>query len=159
MAGVINLDRISGAQLFSLKHSAALENGNVCNLGAIVAGEREVYDVATPATATLASAQVILVASPEVMYDETKLITDFTIPAGTISRGVALVPGNIVQISDSIIDGTTVVGQFVIAANTSLKLAASATASGKFTGRVIEKGNITVGLTNVPATTILVVSN
>lgn len=159
MAGVINLDRISGAQLFSLKHSAALENGNVCNLGAIVAGEREVYDVAAPATATLNTAQVILIASPEVMYDESKAITDFTIPAGTIARGVALVPGNIVTISNDNIDGTTAVGAFVIAANSSLKLAASATASGKFTGRVIEKGTITVGTTAIASTTFLVISN
>ncbi len=159
MFGVINLDRISGAQIYSLRHNAVLENGFVCNLGALAAGESEVFEVAVAATATLPTASIVLVATPEIMHDETRPITDFTIPAGAIARGVGFVQGNIVTLSDNVITGATVVGQFVIAANASLRLAASATASGRFVGRVIEKGNISIGMGVVPSTTILVVSN
>lgn len=159
MPGIINLDAIASAQLFSLRHNSVLENGHVCNLGALAAGETDVFTVAVPATATLATEAIVLVATPEIMADESRPIGDFTIPAGANARGVRLVPGNIVTISDDMITGATVVGQHVVAANASLRLAANAAASGRFSARVIEKGVIFDGGTTVPASTILVINN
>lgn len=155
---MVRLDRISNSSLYSLVHTAALENGMVCNLGALAEGERELFEVATPATATLGTAQVILVASPEVSYDAQKGIEDFEVAAGSAARGIGLVAGNIVTITDNMITGTTKVGEFVVAANGALKLAAAATAGeGRFTAVVIEKD--TLGFGREAATTILVLSN
>ncbi len=156
--GMVRLDRINGAQIYSLVHTAALENGMVCNLGSLAEGERELFEVATPTTDTLGSAQVVLIATPEVNYDSQLGIEDFYTPAGSAARGIGLVAGNIVTITDNMISGTTKVGEYVIAANNSLKLAASQTAGeGLFVGEVIEK--TTLGYYNEPATVILVRKN
>lgn len=156
--GMVRLDRVSGASLYHLVHTAALENGMVCNVGGLAEGERELFQVVTPATATLGTAQLVLIADPEVSYDAQKGIEDFDIAAGVAARGYGLAVSNIVTVTDNMISGTTKVGEFVIAANGVLKLAASATAGdGRFVGRVIEK--TTLGFYGEPATVFLVEKN
>lgn len=159
--GVVRLDRISNSSLYNLVHTETLENGMICNLGILATGEREVFKVAKPATATLGTASVVLVAAVEVPYEAGNGIKDFEILAGTVARGIGLAPGTIVTISENVIDPVDestdfAVGQYLIAANDSLKLKASATAgNGSFVGRIIEKTSIY----GVPALAILVERN
>lgn len=145
MASQVRLDKcqaVVAGNIESVVHTAELQNGMVINLGALKAGERELRQVATPATATLGSEEVLLVYSAEVMYDERlNKLSDFVIPAGTPARAYHLTVGDIFTITDDGITGTTVVGQYVVPANGSLRLAAAADLSGgtRFAGKVIAK--------------------
>lgn len=160
MASILNLDKVAATKsgrLESVKHTAELQNGMVVNLGALATGEREVFDVSVPATATLATAEVLLIAAPEVMYEGYKGLKDFTITAGTATKAYRLETGDIFTVTDDAITGTTVVGQYVIPANASLKLAAAADLTGgtKFAAKVIEKG--TLGYDGAASTTVQVI--
>lgn len=144
MASQVRLDKcqaVYAGNIESVVHTAELQNGMVINLGDLKAGERELREVAVPATATLGSEEVLLVYSPEVMYDERKTLADFTIPAGTPARAYHLTVGDIFTITDDGITGSTVVGQYVVPANGSLRLTAAADLSGgtRFAGKVIAK--------------------
>lgn len=77
----------------------AIENGNVLKVGALKEDEREVYvggDVAANDKLT----DVVLVASPEVMYDERKHnLDEFINEAGKNCRGYRLHSGDIFSVT------------------------------------------------------------
>ena len=82
-----------GADLVSLKYmgsgstATAIENGCVVALDGLMTGEREVWKAVTPAANTDKN-KIVIVASPEVMYDERKKnLDEFINEAGTIARG------------------------------------------------------------------------
>lgn len=157
---IVRLDKVQASyngNLESVKHSADMSNGSVVNLGALVAGETELHQVAVPATATLASEEVLLVASPELMYDSLKKgLADFTNKANVAARAYHLVAGDVFTVTDDMITGASVVGQYVSPQNGSLLLAASAgLPSTRFIGKVIAKE--TLGFSKSPATVIKVV--
>jgi hypothetical protein len=116
----------------------------VVNLGALATGEREVYEVSVAATATLGTSEVLLIATPEVMYEVGKGLKDFSVAAGGYARAYHLSVGDVFTITDDGIDGTTSVGKYLVPANASLKLAAAADLTGatKFAAVVIEKGTL-----------------
>jgi hypothetical protein len=146
--GQVNLDRVlatSVGPIYSVYHDAELQNGYVCNLGALKSGERELYAVATPATASLGTEEIVLIASPEVMYNAaTDDVRAFAITAGDAARAYGLKVGDTVTITDAVLTGTTEVGKYLVPANASLKLAAAADLTGatRFAGKVIEKGTL-----------------
>lgn len=153
---IVNLDKIQAKKsgnLESLKHTVEVANGSVANVGALVAGTRDVFELATPATATLATEEVVLIASPEFSYLPGKSLEDFVNPAGIPMRAYHLVEGDTFTISDDGIDGTTVIGQYVIPQNASLKLAAAADLTGgtRFAAKVVQKG--TIGFNGAKAST------
>ncbi len=158
MASVVRLDKCQATvngNIESVVHTQELQNGMVINLGALKAGHTELREVAVPATATLGTEEVLLVYSAEVMYDERKnKLVDFVIDAGKPARAFHLTVGDIFTITDDGITGATVVGEYVIPANASLRLAASATlGTTRFAGKVIAKETFN----GVPATVIQVV--
>lgn len=157
---IINLDKVQAiyaGNIETVRHSAELQNGMVCNLGALVNGEREVYNVATPATATLGSEELLLIASPEVMYESGKNLADFSIPAGKEARAYHLTIGDVFTITDDGFDGTSAIGKYLIPQNGSLKLVVADDLSGatRFAAKIIEKG--TLGFNGTAATTVRVV--
>lgn len=94
--GVVRTDNMAGTTvntyLESVKYHdsnskvAAIDNGNVVKLAGLMSGEREVYK-AVDVAATTALKDVVLIATPEVFYDERqKNLDEFYNEAGRIAR-------------------------------------------------------------------------
>lgn len=122
-----------------------IDNGNVVMLDGLMTGEREVYKATTPAANT-ALAKIVLVASPEVMYDERlKSIADFYNKAGDIVRGYYLHSEDIFSVTADALAGvtsSTAVGALVeLQAGTKLKVVSTATSGSTQVGKIIEIAN------------------
>lgn len=120
----------------------AIENGNVVKLGALEKDSREVYKGAAPAANTPVN-EVVLVATPEVMYDEHKHnLDDFINEAGKIARGYHLHSGDIFSVTKEALDGAAspAVGNLVeLKAGTKLNVVTSATSGSTQIGKIIDK--------------------
>lgn len=136
-----------GSQLVSVKYlgangstPTAIENGNILKIGALVSGEREVY-VGAAVAANTKLEDVVLIASPEVCYDERKHnLDDFINEAGSICRGYHFNSGDTFSVTKEALsgEGTPAVGNIVeLAAGTKLAFAASATQASTQVGRII----------------------
>lgn len=136
---IVRTDNLDGTRLpsalVSVKYyvtttPTAIENGNVVKLDGLMAGEREVYKGVIPAANT-ALKDVVLVASPELMFDERKKNFDeFRNEAGEISRGYRFITGNTFSITAEAFTAaeTVAVGDIVeLAASTKFKIVAKAT--------------------------------
>ena len=111
----------------------AIENGNVLKIGALKDGEREVY-VGGDVAASDDLANVVLIATPEVMYDEHKHnIDEFVNEAGDICRGYRLHVGDVFSVTEeALANASPAVGQVVeLAAGTKLSNVASASGATK----------------------------
>ena len=143
---VVRTDKLMGTDVRSMLESVqylgddgatptAIENGNVLKVGALVGDatngyEREVKIGSAPAADdTLDS--IVLVASPEVMYDERKRnLDEFINEAGKIVRGYHLHSGDIFSVTKLALDGaeTPAIGDVVeLKAGTKLNVKAAAT--------------------------------
>ena len=126
--------------------ATAIENGNVVKLSELLAidatagtYEREIYKAVTPAAND--SLEVIgLVATPEVMYDETKKDLElFRNEAGEIARVYRLHHGDIFSVTAEAIQGTASRGSIIeLQAGTKLKAVSSATSGSTTIGKCIE---------------------
>ena len=155
--GVVRTDKLMGtddrSMLVSLNYvvvngnnvtETAIDNGNVVKLGNLKTGEREIYIATTPAANT-AITDIVLVASPEVMYDERlKDLADYFNEAGKNVRGYRLHSGDIFSLTADALEGTTgangtlAVGSVVeLQAKTVLKAVASGTAGSTAIGKII----------------------
>lgn len=125
----------------SSKADAAIDNGNVVLLGALIDGEREIYDATTPA-ANSDLKKVVLVASPEVNYCPCKYgVENFENVAGKPARGYSLTTGCIFSVTKDALDGkaTPAKGDVVeLKAGTKLNVASSATSGSTQVGKIIE---------------------
>lgn len=168
--GVVRTDRLSGtddrSQLVSIRYMGAdgatptaIENGNVLLVKNNIEGEREIR-VGAAVAANSPLAEVVLIASPELNYDERdKALDDFRNEAdGPAARGYRLHNGDNFSVTKAALDGkaTPEVGDVVeLKAGTKMNVAASLTANSTQVGIINEievKGpytyyNITVGET------------
>lgn len=127
------------------KTETAIENGNVLKVGALMDGEREIFAGAIPA-ADDELKDIVLIASPEVMYDERKRnLDDFINVEGKPCRGYCLHKGDIFSVTAEALDVTVSgkeapeVGNIVeLQAGTKLKVVASATSGSTQVGKVID---------------------
>lgn len=146
---VVRTDRMEGTgdrnSLVSIKYivsttPTAIENGNVLKRGDLLDGEREVFAGAVPA-ANDALDDIVLVATPEVMYDERlRNLDDFINEAGKIARAYHLRKGDIFSVTKEALAGaeTPAVGNVVeLKADTKLNVAASATSGSTVVGKII----------------------
>ena len=140
---VVRLDDVDTNRVVSLQYHngtnyAEIDNGHVLKLDSLMDGQREVYKAVAP-TASTPLDQIVLVASPELMYDERKVnLDEFYNEAGVHARGYVLNRGCVVSITKDGIDGTPAVGHVIeLQAGTKLKDVATATASTTTVGRVI----------------------
>lgn len=166
---IVRLDNMhgtyNGADLVSFKYytvsgssptytytAAAIDNGNIVLLGALDTDQREVFKATVPA-ADSTLGKLVLVASPELIYDEStrKTFADFTNEAGTVCRGFVLRSGDTFGVTIDGVGGRTTLASVVVGdiaecqAGTKIKLVASATASSTTIGKVIAKeGNYIV---------------
>lgn len=147
--GVVRTDNMYGtdvrAGLVSIKYinggvETAIENGNVLKVGALIEGEREIYQGATPA-ATDEMKDIVLVATPEIMYDERKRnLDEFINEAGKPCRGYRLHNGDVFSVTKDALDGAEApaVGNVVeLKAGTKLNVAAAATEGSTVIGKII----------------------
>lgn len=162
---IVRLDKVQASyngNIESVVHTANVDNGSICNLGDLVIGETELRALATPATATLATEEVILIASPEINYETGKGLKDFTNVANKPMRGYHLTKGDIVTITYAgitcLANDIPVKGNHVIQADGSLKLTESAAIGAtSFAGRIIDL--TTLGYDSTPAAVIQIVKS
>lgn len=149
--GVVRTDRLMGTDVRSMLESVkymgagstatAIDNGNVVKLdGSLMTGEREIKKGVTPAANDALDA-IVLIASPEVMYDERKRnLDEFQNEAGKVCRGYHLHSGDIFSVTKDALDGaaTPAVGNVVeLKAGIKLNVAASATSGSTVVGKII----------------------
>ncbi len=146
---VVRTDNMAGtdvrSQLVSVEYmgangatETAIENGNVLLLNGLKQGEREIFKGAAVA-ADSAIEDVVLVASPELMYDERDITLDkFINKAGQPARGYHFHSGDTFSVTAEAFSGTPAVGNIVeLAAGTKLATAASATEGSTQVGKII----------------------
>lgn len=159
--GVVRTDNMFGtdvrAGLVSIKYIAVsssggnttrteteIENGNVLRVGELMEGEREIFNGYVPAVNTPLN-EIVLVATPEVMYDERKRnLDEFINEAGRPCRGYRLHKGDIFSVTaDALtvsVSGKTAPeeGNLVeLQADTKLKVVATATNGSTVVGKII----------------------
>ena len=148
--GVVRTDKMFGTEnkagLASFRYqpngdNTAIDNGNVVLLGDLETGSREVYKGGTPA-ANSALKDVVLVAAPEVAYDERiRNLDEFYNEAGKIVRGYHFHTNDIFSVTKDALEGkaTPEVGDVVeLKAGTKLNVAASATGGSTVVGKIID---------------------
>lgn len=118
----------------------AIENGNVLKLGNLITGEREVY-VGGDVAANDNVKDVVLVASPEVNYDERiRNLDQYINEAGKIVRGYRFHKGDVFSVTKDALDGnaTPAINDVVeFKAGTKLNVASSATSGSTVLGKII----------------------
>ena len=139
--GIVRTDNMYGtdvrAALVSIKYMGedgatptAIENGSVLKVGALIEGEREIY-VGGEVAANDKVEDVVLVASPEVMYDERKKnLDEYINVAGKACRGYHIHSGDIFSVTKEALTGEAApaVGNVVeLAEGTKLSVAKDAT--------------------------------
>lgn len=139
--GIVRTDNMYGtdvrAALVSIKYMGedgatptAIENGSVLKVGALVEGEREIY-VGGAVAADDKVTDIVLVASPEVMYDEHKKgLDEYINEAGKACRGYHIHSGDVFSVTKEALAGVEApaVGNIVeLADGTKLNVVASAT--------------------------------
>lgn len=149
--GVVRTDKMMATDVRSMLESVkymgagstatAIDNGNVVKLdGSLMTGEREIKKGVTPAANDALDA-IVLIASPEVMYDERKRnLDEFQNEAGKVCRGYHLHSGDIFSVTKDALDGaaTPAVGNVVeLKAGIKLNVAASATSGSTVVGKII----------------------
>lgn len=144
---IVNTDKMAGTdvrtKLVSVLYQNAsgkaqeIDNGNVVVIDGLMSGEREIYKAVTPAVSSKLG-KIVLIASPEVMYDERlKNYSDFYNDGSVPQRGYVLTSGDIFTVS------APAVGNVVeMAAGTKLNIAASATSGSTQIGKIIEVGTL-----------------
>lgn len=155
MAGIVRLDKVRsvyGGNIFDVVSDETLENGMIGVLGELVEDEREVRKLAKPTN--LEQGEMVVIASPEIMYDEYKrtdgALGNFKIEAGVIARAYTLAPTDILSVSKDLVtalDTNPVKGNVVTGTVSSYKFEEKATATKeKFVARIIGIEKIGRGL-------------
>lgn len=151
---VVRTDKLTGtddrARLVSVRYqpvdstsnenvATEIENGNFVLLAGLEDGAREIY-VGVEPTASSALTEVVLIASPEVMYDERKKSLDeFINVAGKAARGYRLHSNDIFSVTADALDGTPAKGKIVeLQGDTKAKVVASATSGSTVIGKIID---------------------
>lgn len=119
---------------------AAIENGHVVKVGALLQGERELHKATAPAANTPLK-EIGLVATPEVFYDERlHNLSNFINEAGTNARVYYLHTGDEFSVTEEGVAAAADVEVGHIAelqAGTKIKIVASATNGSTTIGKVI----------------------
>lgn len=170
MHAVVRTDLMTGtdvgADLRSLKYMGTgttatdIDNGCVVKLDSLMTGEREIWKGVKPAANT-ALKDVVLVATPEILYDERlKDLKNFYNEAGKAARGYVLHTNNIFSVTeealaltediddfDDVVVGNTVelqadvkllVGESVTSGSTAVGKIIAIEKAGRYTYYVIE---------------------
>ena len=122
---MIRLDKIGAdSHIVSVKLATDMKQGNVVKLNGLVEGEREIYNAVAPAAAT---DKIVVLTTPFHPYSTSEDERTFTLKAGKPQRGHYLTSGDVITVTEDLIQGAATKGQFVVI-QTSETLKASATA-------------------------------
>ena len=145
-AGLVSIKYIvssttgEGNDAVTTETATEIENGHVLKVGELMDGEREIF-AGSDVAANDDLKDVVLIASPEVMYDERlRNLDDFINVAGKACRGYRLHKGDIFSVTKAALDGVEkpAVGNIVeLKAGTKMNVAASATSGSTQVGRII----------------------
>ena len=109
----VNLDKMqakgNGNIVSVVSEDKVLPNGAVVALGELVDGERELFKATTPEEGQ----ELLLVAAPEVKYNESEDQLDFETEAGHPVRAYHLYRGDIVTVELALFDATPSAGDVV----------------------------------------------
>lgn len=149
---VVRTDNLAGTDvrsaLVSVKYmgadgtaETAIENGNVLKINNLVPGEREIY-AGSDVIATDKINDIVLIASPEVIYDERKRnLDDYVNEAGKICRGYRLNSGGVFSVTKEALtgSGTPAVNDTIeLVDGTKLGFAKTAASSSTIVGQIID---------------------
>ena len=146
--GVVNTTKVKSTKvghIYSLVSNEDIDNGSIGTVGDLVAGELEVRNFVKPVTADLGAKSVVIIATPELMYDQhTKLsgaFVNFYNQKNVPMVGLELVKDDELEVSTSMIDAiatNVVVGNYLIAQNGSCKYKEVASLAGteKFVAKI-----------------------
>lgn len=123
---IVNLDKIQAGYNGNLESvvvyttaggatkQADFTNGLFVTLGGLLAEYgREVYKAAP--TTNKEDGEILLVSSPELMYDETKKLDDFVNKSGKAARAYHLAEGDVFTFTEDLLPETVAVGQVLVA--------------------------------------------
>ena len=152
---VVRTDKLMGTDVRSMLETVkymgagstatAIENGNVVKVdGTLLADSdgvtiREIKKGVTPA-ATSKLDEIVLIATPEVMYDERKKgLDEFRNEAGKLARGYHLHSGDIFSVTaEALANASPAVSQIIeLAAGTKLNNVTTATSGSTVIGKII----------------------
>jgi hypothetical protein len=118
------------------KTPTAIDNGHVLKITELLEGERELY-AAVDVAADDDLAKVVLVATPELMYEGKRSLAAYTNEEGKNLRCYHLYDGDTFSVTKDAIDGEAKAGSVIeLAAGTKLKVS-SGEAAGTAVGKVI----------------------
>ncbi|OPH47616.1 hypothetical protein BC351_10525 [Paenibacillus ferrarius] len=166
MSACVNLNDMSGFQIDTLvkavQNTVPMDNGSLVTLGGIVAGNPDVRVVAAPVD--VLKDEILLVHSPEIIEINGLRVpltdvTLFTNPANRPARAYRLRVGDTYTTTDDGFTGTSVLLQYVVPVNGSMKpaVAADLTGNTRLALRVIQKLTVSIGSARVAATQLEVV--
>jgi hypothetical protein len=149
---VVRLDdsRFPNGDVFSVRGTEILENGFVGKLGAIEAGNRDVRALEVPE----ALDELVLIANPAMIYDNARMGSanedNYEMAAGDVVRAYGLRKTFTFGVSKEGINGTAVVGQYLIA-GAGHKLVPSATLPASGFAAIVVREDIAGGALSVNA--------
>lgn len=155
---VVRLNKIAGTHLESVVHNENMTNGLFVQLGELVTGETELYQVKTPAVEADLLDEFLLHVTPEVDPDPRKAgLKHFVVEAGVQGRAYHLVKGDVFTLTADLFDGTPVVGEFAVPQVGSLKLEPSDTVPATVSLALKVERKTTLGYDNSDAYQLRVV--
>lgn len=118
---VIRLDKIAGTHLESIQAPEELKNGFFLQLGALVAGEKELRTATSVVDNTKGG--IVLHATPEVDPDPRKAgLKHFAVATGEHGRGYRLTEGDIITLTVDLFGAVPAIGDEVAPQNGSFLL-------------------------------------
>jgi len=147
--GVVNTTKVKSTRvghIYSLAINEDIDNGSIGSVGDLLAGEMEVRAFVKPLTADLTKRSVVVIATPELIYDQSTKVAgafvNFFNAKNIPMVGLSLVADDELEVSVSMIDAIVatvpVVGNYLVAQNASCKLKEVATLVGteKFVAKI-----------------------
>lgn len=99
MTGTVDGSKLVTVRFHNGTEFADIQNGSIVKLDSLIEGEREVWKAVAP-TVNEQLGKLVLVASPELMYDERNHnLDEFTNEAGTNARGYIICSSNAFSIT------------------------------------------------------------
>ncbi len=123
---VVRMNKVTGNHLESVVHTERMTNGLFVQLGELVTGETELYNVKVPTVDEDLQGEFLLHSTGEVDPDPRKAgLKFFGVEAGVAGRVYHLVKGDVITLTKDLFVEEPVVGQFVVPQLGGLKLTAS----------------------------------
>jgi hypothetical protein len=115
----------------------AISNANIVKLSGLVSGEKEIFKGLTPATTT-ALDEIVLIGTPEVMYDANKTnLNEFVNASGSVCEGYRLKKGVIYSATVEAFDTAPAVGNYITIGNSTVPVVKASVTSEKVVGTCI----------------------